>query len=133
MPSRLLGPTAVERVNRYLKSSLTKIIDSSTDWEQKLSDIQYVINNTYHTAIKTTSSKLLLGYDQTHHNDRNLRNFVDCLANIDSNASEQRNQCRETALQANKRLREYNREYYNSKHKKPTQYKEGDLILIRDL
>jgi len=54
----------IERINQYLKSSLSKVIESPSYWEQILADIQYVINNTHHTAIKTTLSKLLLGYDQ---------------------------------------------------------------------
>lgn len=61
-----------------------------------------------------------------------MKILVDCLAEIDTNIGEQRDQARHLAQQANKRLREYNREYYNARHKKLTQYKEGDLV-IRDL
>lgn len=55
----------VERVNHYLKSGLAKVINSPSDWEQKLGVFQYVLNNTHHSAVKTTSSKLLLGQDTT--------------------------------------------------------------------
>jgi len=54
----------VERVNRFLKSSLTKLLDSPTKWKTKLGTAQYIINNTYHSVIKSSSAKLMLGFEQ---------------------------------------------------------------------
>ncbi|KYN07953.1 hypothetical protein ALC62_01072 [Cyphomyrmex costatus] len=45
----------------------------------------------------------------------------------------QREIVRDMAVRANEKLREYNRLYYNERHKKPTKYKEGDYVLIRQL
>lgn len=123
----------VERINRYLKSSLTKSIDSADDWENKLNAVQYTVNNTHNSAIKTSSSKLLLGYEQQRHEDKNLKDYLDCLLEIDNNMCEQREEARDIAIQANNKLREYNKAYYDRHHKKPTIYKEGDRVLIRDL
>jgi len=47
----------VERVNRFLKNLLTKLSDSLTEWKVKLIEAQYIINNTYHSVIKSTPSK----------------------------------------------------------------------------
>jgi len=52
----------VERVNRFLKNSLIKTVDSTVDWETNLGRLQYILNNTHHAVIKTSPSKLLLGY-----------------------------------------------------------------------
>lgn len=123
----------IERVNRYLKSSLTKAINSAENWEDQLNSVQYAINNTHNSAISTSPSKLLLGYDQQSHTDKNLRRYIDELLQIDNNPSEQRDEARALASQANNKLREYNKIYYDKRHKKPTRYKEGDLVLIRDL
>lgn len=47
----------VERVNRFLKSSLKKTVEDQLCWSTYLDTIQYVINNTYHSALKATPSK----------------------------------------------------------------------------
>jgi hypothetical protein len=59
----------VERANRFLKNTLAKLVNAHGDWKSKLIDAQYVLNNTFHKAINTTPSKLLLGYDQRNHTD----------------------------------------------------------------
>lgn len=69
----------VERVNRFLKSSLCKLVDELQDWYENLDTVQYVINNTYHSSLKSSPSKLLLGYDQRNHEDAIL---VDLLKKI---------------------------------------------------
>ena len=46
----------VERVNRFLKSSLRKVVDDQLNWTDSLSLIQYTINNTYHSAIKCSDA-----------------------------------------------------------------------------
>ncbi|KYQ58870.1 Pro-Pol polyprotein [Trachymyrmex zeteki] len=70
----------VERVNRFLKSSLRKVMEDLANWPDKVGDIQYVINNTFHSSIKASSSKLLLGYDKRNHLDLSLVRFLNNLA-----------------------------------------------------
>jgi len=111
-----------ERVNRFLKSSLTKLIDSSDDWKQYLGQMQYIINNTYHSVIKSSLSSLMLGYDKRNHVDSALTRFVNELANIDFNLENERGKNRETARKATELIREYNKKYYDSRHKKPSIY-----------
>lgn len=48
-----------ERINRFLKSSLTKVTTVLDDWKNKLGMIQYIVNNIYHSAVKSSTSKLL--------------------------------------------------------------------------
>lgn len=36
------------------------------------------------------------------------------------------------ALEASNKIKDYNKEYYDRRHKKPSQYKQGDFVLIRD-
>lgn len=70
-----------ERVNRFIKSSLSKTIERADKWKKQLGRLQYIINNTHHTAIKATPSKVLLGYDQR--NPADLSDYVQLLVNID--------------------------------------------------
>jgi len=48
----------VERLNRFLKSSLKKVIENTKNWSTQLNVIQYVINNTYHSSINASPSKI---------------------------------------------------------------------------
>lgn len=40
-----------ERVNRFLRSSLTKLINDQYEWKDYLEKLQYVVNNTVNFSI----------------------------------------------------------------------------------
>jgi len=122
----------VERVNRFLKSSLRKVIEDQKAWSAHLFDIQYVINNTYHKSIKSTPSKVLLGYEQKCHIDNKFVQFLNKLANIDLHYEIERDKNRKLALEATEKIRNYNKIYYDKKHKKPSKYNPGDFVWIRN-
>jgi len=124
---------AVERVNRFLKSTLAKIVDDPSDWAKKLGKTQYILNNTFHKSINTTPSKLLLGYDQRNASDKELRHYVEKLTLIDANLENERNELRDTAKLVNRAVQNYNKYRYDKCHKKPTKYNEGDFVLIKVL
>lgn len=125
----------VERINRFLKASLKKMINDQITWSNKIKDLQYIINNTYHTSIKDTPSKLLLGYDMKNHSDYKLTQF---LTNLHKDSmkihdhKDSRNGDREIALQASDRIKAYNKFYYDARHKTPTKYNVGDYIIIKN-
>lgn len=123
----------VERVNRFLKSTLAKMSDNATDWKKMLGNVQFIINNTLHKSINTTPSKLLLGYDQRRKSDNELKELIDRITQVDIDYEKERTELRSAAQIANRAVQEYNKKQYDKRHKKPTQYKEGDLVLIRIL
>jgi len=120
----------VERVNRFLKSSLCKISSEITEWKEKVEQIQYVINNTYRSSIKASPSKVLLGYQQRNHKDFRLNAYIQSLLGIDKDFETER--ARDVARQATDLIKHYNKQYKDAKSKKPSIYSEGDLVLIRD-
>jgi len=122
----------VERVNRFLKSSLTKVADSPDAWKKHLGFVQYIINNTYHSVIKASPARLMLGYDQRSHEDYPLAQFTSVLSDIETDLEKERNKIRKVAQDATNLVRDYNKVYRETKSKKPTIYKEGDRVLIRD-
>lgn len=122
----------VERVNRFLKSSLKKLIDEPRDWKSHLSTAQYVLNNTVHSAIKMSPSKLFLGYELRNQTDAVLTEFLNSLIEADSNIVTEREVNRNVAVEAAKKLANYNKLYYDSRHNPPTKYQPGDYVLIRD-
>jgi len=120
----------VERVNRFLKNSLIKTVDSPTEWELRLGHLQYVLNNTHHAVIKTSPSKLLLGYQQRNHEDFDLSQLIKTLTDVESELS--REDLREKARQSTDMIRNYNKEYKDARRKSPSTYDEGDFVLIAD-
>jgi len=122
----------VERINRFLKSSLKKVIEEQTSWSSKLNIIQYVINNTYHSSLKATPSKVLLGYECRGHADSPLIKFLNSHAKVDLNIESIRELSKQVAVEATNKLKDYNKTYYDKHHKLPTKYSPGDFVLIRD-
>jgi len=120
----------VERVNRFLKNSLIKILDSAGEWKSQLGRLQYILNNTHHAVIKTTPSKLLLGYHQQCHEDAELARLTKALAETEDELSVE--DLRDKARQTTDALRNYNKDYRDARSKRPSIYTEGDFVLIRD-
>lgn len=122
-----------ERVNRFLKSSLTKLLQSTTEWKARLGSMQYIINNTYHSGIKATPSKLMLGYEQRSHEDFPLAQFTQEFVDIETDLELERNKIRDNAVEATELIRQYNKQYRDNKHAKPTKYQEGNYVMIRNM
>ncbi|KAL6420712.1 hypothetical protein ACFW04_013987 [Cataglyphis niger] len=59
----------------------------ANDLKKKLNKTQYVINNTRHSAIKCTPSKLFLGYDYRNNSDKNLLELIRQHTNMDESLS----------------------------------------------
>jgi len=118
-----------ERVNRFLKNSMMKSIDMVERWNEHEGKVQYVLNNTYHTAIKASPSQLMLGYYQRAHEDFTLSQLTKALANTESEMD--REALRNTAKLVSHSIR--NKKYKDKLSKIPSVYREGDYILARTL
>jgi len=124
----------VERVNRFLKSTLAKITDDPTKWNEKISvAAQYAINNSYHKAIGSTPSQAFFGFGQRREEDKELRAMLNKLCEIDEEYVTRRTEVQRNAQEVNRKLQEYNKLYYDKRHKKVRQYNVGDLVLVRKL
>lgn len=73
-----------------------------------------------------------MGYDQRNHSDAELVKCLNHFAKIDWNFEQERDAARELALDATSKIKDYNKIYYDKKHKKPSQYIPGDFVMIRD-
>lgn len=122
----------VERVNRFLKSSLTKILEEPKKWSLQLGAVQYVINNTFHSSLKASPSKILLGYEQRSHADVDLVEYLNKVAKTELSCEAERENSQKLAVEVSNKIHDYNKNYFDQRHKKPTQYKEGDYVVIRD-
>jgi len=125
----------VERINRFLKSSLKKIISENDFWSEKLPELQYIINNTHHTAIKSTPSMLMFGFEKRNHSDSKLLTYLNDLVKFAFSQPDReivRDKNRDIAIETSNKLKEYNKAYYDKRHKKPSKYQEGNHVLVRD-
>ncbi|KYN22410.1 hypothetical protein ALC57_05191 [Trachymyrmex cornetzi] len=109
------------------------MISTPEQWKDKLENVQFVINNSFHTALRTTPSKILFGIEQSGRADDKLRMLLDKFTETQDAFDDKRQTVRDVAKQANNQLREYNRLRYNEQHKKPTRYKQGNYVLVRRL
>lgn len=123
----------VERVNRFMKNSLVKSADYAEAWKTILDTVQYVINNTYHSVVKTTPAKLMFGFDQRNHRDHAFAQFVKILTDSDASIEMERDSVRNTAKTATELIRAYNKKYKDAHTRKPSVYDKGDYVLIRNL
>lgn len=124
----------VERVNRVLKTMLSKITDpiSHNDWTKMVCQVEYALNNSTHSTTKKTPSQLLFGVDQkgeiidyfTEHLEKKQ------LGNI---STDDRNltQIRQEASNAIAISQEKNLKYFAKKNTQPEVFSEGDFVVIR--
>lgn len=115
-----------------MKSCFKKTANENIPWHTVIDTIQYVINNTYHLSIKTTPSKLMFGIDKRKHADSELVDSLNKIAQIKLDTIEDRESARKLAIESTNKLKHYNKNYYDNKHKKPSVYKIGDYVLNRD-
>ncbi|KMQ91353.1 opie2a pol protein [Lasius niger] len=96
----------VERINRFLKSSLKELVDDHECWNVHLDSVQYVINNTYHASLRASPSKVLLGIEQRNNADVKLIDFLNKIAHNKLEFQKDRDSCRELALEAINKIKE---------------------------
>lgn len=112
---------------------MSKVTNDPEDWKNLVGRTQFIINNTLNKSINSTPSKMLLGYDQRQNYDNELKALIERLTEIDVDIERERTEIRDSAQIVNRALQDYNKTQYDKRHKKPTKYKKGDLVLIKVL
>lgn len=88
------------------------------------------MNNIFHSALKASPSKILLGIEQRNNADIELIDFLNEIAGTELDSDKDKLFSRELAVEATNKIKQY-KIYYDVKHKKPSKYK-ADLVLIKD-
>jgi len=91
--------------------------------------IQYVVNNTYHSSLKSTPSKLLFGYDMRNHSDADLVSTLNRITQIELACDHARNDSRQIATEVSDKIII---RYIMINSSMPSRYNIGDYVLIRD-
>lgn len=119
----------IERINRSLTPMLSKLSQSPKSWDEQLPSIEFAINNTVNRTINDTPARLLFGREQVQPGANDLRILFSELQKHDRDLETSRRKAAENMKKAS----ESNEKYYNLRHKQPTKYKVGDLVLIRNV
>lgn len=64
--------------------------------------------------------------------DVELIDFLNKVVKAEFDFQENRSLSHELAIEVTNKSKEYNKIYYNERHKKFTKYKEGDLVMFLD-
>jgi transposase InsO family protein len=123
----------VERINRTLKSMLSKLSDplDHSDWSKKLEEVEFTMNNSTHSSTKTTPSILLFGTLQRGKIVDEFSEYLEDLLN--DTAERDLTNIRQTAAENIETSQKYNEQYY-LKHSQPAKtYNIGDLVVIRNV
>lgn len=123
----------VERVNRVLTPMLGKMTEpvSRSDWTTLLERVEYALNNTVHESTKQTASRLLFGVDQKGPEVDELSEYLDGRLNTISRIDLE--EIRNKAAEDIKISQNRNEVQYLKRSVPPTQYKEGDYVVIRNV
>ena len=119
----------IEIINRSLTPMLAKISQTTGTWNQVLEDVEYALNNSVNRAIGDTPSRLLFGINQLGKVNDDLRVILEeqIIDNRDLSV------IRQNAVAKIQATNDYNKKYYDKRHKTPTQYAVGDYVVVKNL
>lgn len=118
----------IERTNRDLTPMLAKLSELKNKWDKQLPIVEFAINNSYCRSIAMSPAELLFGIHQKDPND-NLRTYVE-------NENEEVRDLidlRQKAKIHNEQVQNYNKEYFDKRHRPPHKYCIGDYVMIKNL
>ncbi|XP_036346535.1 uncharacterized protein K02A2.6-like, partial [Rhagoletis pomonella] len=121
----------VERVNRVLKTMLSKLTETidHADWTAKLSQVEYALNNTVHSTTKHTPSDLLFGVNQR---GCIVDEFTECTEEkLLDETTRDLEKTRQSALRNIERSQDYNLQYFLKNSVPAKTYSIGDFVVIR--
>jgi len=121
----------VERVNRTLIPMLGKLSDESMgrSWHRVLSEVEYAINNSINRTTGYAPSRLLFGVNQRGKSVDNLREFLESLGDAKRvDIAKVRNDAADKILHSQLS----NKVYADKKRKTAHEYKQGDLVMLRN-
>ncbi|RYE17290.1 MAG: hypothetical protein EOP45_16045 [Sphingobacteriaceae bacterium] len=122
----------VERANRVLKAMLAKLTEplNHADWKQKLSEVEFALNNTVHCTTKQTPSVLLFGVEQR---GQVIDELTEYLHDMHSNKVKNLKEIRKQAEQSIQKSQLYNEKIFKKKHKPAIEFEVGDFVVIKNV
>lgn len=121
----------IERVNRTLKSILSKISEpiQHSDWAKLLIRVEYALNNSVHSSTRKTPCHLLFGVDQRGLEIDQLTEYLEDKRNSVRDLDKLRADASEQINKSQKR----NSDYHCKNNKPHCVFSENDYVMIRNV
>ena len=116
----------IERLHRTLTPMLAKVSVAPNKWDECLAEVEFCFNNVVNCSTGNTPSKLLFGLAQKGHIEDSISDYVRDLRDETNNIDKLRDSASDRIV----RTQEQSKVIYDNKHKKPTDYEIGDLVMI---
>lgn len=117
----------IEQLNRVIKNGLATVTNKEgDDWDEKLLDVQWAINNSEHRVTKRTPFEIVF-----HHRSRGVANNPLTAEIIKLNEElnvEDEKEPVETLLAKN---RDIQKRQFDKGRREAKEFKEGDLVMVR--
>lgn len=120
-----------ERINRIIAPCLAKLTDNAENrqWYKVLPEIEYAINNTVNRSTGSSPSQLVFGLEQRGPCTDNLKDFLKITTDYPTRDLDTIRDQAATRIRLSQQRQKLD---YDRRHKAPKEYKEGDLIMIRN-
>lgn len=123
------GNGQVERMHRVIIAVLSKLsFDDPEKWFQKVETVQIYMNKTYQRSIKTSPFELMFGIPMKTKDDLKIADIIE--SEMISEFQMERQQQRLEAKAQIEKIQQENKQTFDAKRKKATQYAVGDLVAI---
>ena len=123
----------VERINRVITPMLAKISDppSGKYWYKFLADVEFARNNTVHSTIGESPSRLLFGVNQRGSVIDPVVEYLEQAKHSEGDTRDFKQMWSEAAKK-NKKSQDYNKTYFDKKHKEPHKYQIGNYVMVKN-
>lgn len=120
----------IERYNRTLVPLLAKLKEETRmEWDNVLSDAEFLLNNTWNRSISNIPSILLFGILQKRDLPKGLMKYCE---ELNEKVDRDLEKIRDEAGTKTKKLQDYNKEQYDKHCRVNTKYKVNDLVALRN-
>lgn len=109
-----------------------KTIEAAEQSVRHLGNMQYIVNNTYYSTIKSASSKVMLDFNQRNHIFRDLSTFINSLTNVNSSFFKKEKPLEAKLLKQQTKLKIIIKFTMATSTKRQHSTSVGDLVLVRD-
>lgn len=116
-----------ERMNRIITPMLAKI-SGDANWNHKLKEVEFCMNNTHCRSTGSSASILLFGIEQRGKVCDNIREFL--ASKIE--AERDLHAFREAASMKIVQTQRQNKHNYDLRHRHPQKYELNDLVMVRN-
>jgi hypothetical protein len=119
----------MERINKVLTPMLGKLSPEINKWDKVLDQVEMAINNSVNRSTGKSPSQLLFGTNQYYAIDDKLKTYLEEINETPRDLLA----IREDAISSMETAADYNKKYYDKRHKPPKKYDAGDYVVIKNV